>query len=163
MEFPEDARPNLSPREMFSMGIFGGAYWRPIFSSVLDRQLADQHEEFRGLGWWADIPENMLSGPTASTKLNYFKVAAGSSLEEWQSKGWILAQDPYGWVQWYCRYYMGRRSPDDARQIQRWLNYAGPKGRWRQQHLNRLSRGDRPSPVIQQGLLQWGYIHPRAD
>lgn len=159
MEFPKDAQPNVSPREMFSMGVFGGTYWRPIYSSVVEENLEQQHEEFRPLGWWDGIPENMLSSPRPNPKLNHFKVAAGSSLDEWESKGWIKEQDPYGWVQWYCRYYMGRRSPDDARQIQRWLNYAGPKGRWRQQHVNKLLRGEKPSPVIQQGLLQWGYYH----
>lgn len=159
MEFPKDAQPNVSPHDMFTMGVFGGTYWRPIHSSVVNDNLKEQHEEFRALGWWDGIPENMLSSSHPNPRLNYFGVMAGSSLDDWESKGWIKEQDPYGWVQWYCRYYMGRRSPDDARQIQRWLNYAGPKGRWRQRHVNTLSRGEKPSPVIQQGLLQWGYFH----
>jgi hypothetical protein len=158
MEFPPDQRPNLSPQDMFSMGIFGGSYWRPISSGVLHKDLQGQHEEFRTLGWWNNIKENMLSSPKPDPKLNYYGVSAGSSLQEWESKGWIIEQDPYGWVQWYCRYYAGRRSPDDARQIQRWLSYAGPKGRWRRQLINKLARGE-TSPVIQQGLLQWGYLH----
>ena len=48
----------------------------------------------------------------------------------WRKKKWIKDQDPYGWVQWYCRFYKGRRTPDDERQIQRWKNLAGPKGRF---------------------------------
>ena len=158
MEFPIDAKPNVTPSDMFSMGVFGGTYWRPIYSSILGEHLKDQHEEFRALGWWDNIDEKMLSSPAANPKKNYFNASAGSSLDEWESKGWITSQDPYGWVQWYCRYYAGRRSPDDARQIQRWLNYAGPKGRWRRQLINKIEAGA-ASPVIQQGLLQWGYIH----
>lgn len=90
---------------------------------------------------------------------------AGSSLQTWEDKGWIVEQDPYGWVQWYCRFYAGRRSKDDERQIDRWNKYAGPKsGRCRKNLINKLKKAgadyDDPSvsPVIRQGLLQWAYL-----
>jgi len=54
--------------------------------------------------------------------MNYFKIKAGQDLEDWEEKGWIRDQDPRGWFEWYTRFYFGRRSPDDERQIQRWKN-----------------------------------------
>ena len=49
-------------------------------------------------------------------------------------------QDPYGWVQWYCRFYKGRRIPDDERQIKRWLAFAGPKGRFKKRLINMIKK-----------------------
>ena len=37
-----DFRPNLSPKDMFSMGSFGGTYWRPIYSSVTEKNYKNQ-------------------------------------------------------------------------------------------------------------------------
>ena len=48
-------KPNVSPSEMFKLGVFGGTYWRPIFSGIIGENLAKQHEEFRPLGWWDGI------------------------------------------------------------------------------------------------------------
>lgn len=157
--------PNVTPQEMFELGVFGGTYYRPINSKVVDRLLKGQHEEFRKLGWWDQVPEEHLSSSTCNPSINMCGVAAGSSLKEWEDKGWIVDQDPYGWVQWYCRFYAGRRSPDDARQIDRWNKYTGPKsGRWKKNLVNKLKKAgasyDDPdiSPVIRQGLLQWAYL-----
>lgn len=72
-------------------------------------------------------------------------------------------QDPYGWFQWYCRFYMGRRSDDDERQVGRWLALAGPKGRFKNRLVNMIKeRGaeyddETISPVIRQTLQHWGY------
>lgn len=91
-------------------------------------------------------------------RLNKYKVHSGTTLEDWENSGWIQAQDPYGWVQWYCEFYSGRRSEDDKRQIQRWLNFAGPKGRFKKRLISMIKdRGTTyddasVSPVIRQGL-----------
>jgi len=80
----------------------------------------------------------------------------------WESSGWIADSDPYGWFQWYCRFYSGRRSSDDARQMSRWCKSAGLKGRFRSQLCNKIiaagtTAGDvKISPVIRQTLLHWG-------
>lgn len=162
--------PNVTPMEMFKLGVFGGSYFRPIHSAVVGKQLSQQHEEFRKLGWWEGIPDEMIASTSCVPSRNMYKVAAGSSLEDWESKGWIVEQDPYGWVQWYCRFYAGRRSIDDARQIDRWNKYTGPKsGRWRKNLINKLkaagAKFDDPSisPVIRQGLLQWAYMLVPSD
>ena len=157
--------PNVTPQEMFEAGVFGGTYYRPISSGVTRTNLKNQHEEFRHLGWWQNVPESHLSSSECDVKRNRYGVKAGSSLKDWESKGWIVPQDPYGWVQWYCRFYAGRRSGDDERQIDRWNKYTGPKsGRWKRNLINKLkAQGaayDDPdiSPVIRQGLLQWAYV-----
>lgn len=149
--------PNVTPQEMFELGVFGGTYWRPIYSSVINKNLENEHLAFDFLH---SIPKEKLTSTKCDASLNYYKSKAGSSLKEWETKGWIVEQDPYGWVQWYCRFYAGRRIPDDARQIERWQKYAGPKGRWKRNLDNQIkNKGiDGASKVVRQGLLQWAYI-----
>lgn len=96
--------PELSPKEMLALGVFGGKY------------MTDCQEEFPQ-DWFAQAK---LSPLKKDISLNYFSVDASQPLYVWQQKGWIHPQDPRGWFQWYCRYYMGRRTDDDARQIKRW-------------------------------------------
>jgi hypothetical protein len=170
--------PNLTPRQIFLLGSFGGTYWRPIFSGINSRNYRAQHEEFRELKtvdsgrevtWWEGIDEKLLSSSECKQERNKYGVTSGTSLIYWESRGWIDAQDPYGWVQWYCRFYAGRRSPDDSRQIARWLAFAGPKGRFRLRLIGMCRRAKKSyddvsiSPVIRQGLQQWGYILTRED
>ena len=102
-------------------------------------------------------------------KINKYGVKCGSSLESWEKSGWIVKEDPYGWFQWYCRFYKGRRMYDDERQINRWLKLAGPNGRFRRRLMNEIikkgKKYDDPSvsPVIRQVLLHWGYELTRED
>lgn len=110
-------KPNISPREMLQRGIFGGTYFRQIYCTVTNKTYCNQHLEFSD---FKGIPTNKISTSIYDVTVNYFGVACGTSLEYWQSKNWIRACDPYGWFQWYCRFYYGRRHEDDIRQIKRW-------------------------------------------
>ena len=49
-----------------------------------------------------------------------YGIKCGTSLRFWGNKGWINKIDPYGWFQQYFRYWLGKRSKDDKRQINRW-------------------------------------------
>lgn len=154
-------RPNLTPCEIFQLGSFGGTYWRPIHSAITNRNYKNQHKEFSDL---QTIDENLLTRPIEDVSLNRYKVHSGSTLLYWEEHGWIKKQDPYGWVQWYCRFYSGRRSKDDDRQIKRWLAFAGPSGRFRLALRNKIKKKKTSvndytvSPAIRQGLQHWAYI-----
>ena len=102
--FAPEFRPELTPRQMLALGVFGGKY------------MTDCRKEFPA-GWFTRAK---LSPSGRNARLNYFKVNASLPLAAWRQKGWIRPQDPRGWFQWYCRYYMGRRTSDDRRQIRRW-------------------------------------------
>ena len=100
-----------------------------------------------------DIDKKYYSSDFYDVKLNYYGVKRGTSLRFWESKGWIYKIDPYGWFQWYFRYWKGRRSEDDLRQIDRWKRivsrFVGI--------LNRLISEGKDSKRIRQILLQWCY------
>jgi len=96
--------PELTPKQMLKLGVFGGKY------------MTDCRREFPAT-WFAGA---RLCAERHDRRLNCFGVNASLSLAAWRRSGWIRPQDPRGWFQWYCRYYMGRRSADDARQIRRW-------------------------------------------
>jgi hypothetical protein len=171
-------RPNLTPRQIFQLGSFGGSYWRPIYSGVLKKKLENQHMKYKNINdpftgkeenWWEGISDNLLIRSKPDLKLNKYNVHSGTTLEYWEEKNWINSQDPYGWVQWYCEFYSGRRSDDDDRQIQRWLNFAGPKGRFYLRLINMIKAAGTThdditiSPVIRQGLQHWGVMLTRKD
>ena len=103
--FHSDFKPELSPKELLALGIFGGKYMTDCISEFPDH-------------WFEDAK---LSPEKKDIDLNYYRVDASLPLKDWQEKGWINPADPRGWFQWYCRYYYGRRLPDeDLRQIKRW-------------------------------------------
>ena len=102
--FDPDFKPELTPKEMLELGVFGGKY------------MTDCRKEFPA-GWFLHAK---LNSEFHDPSLNFFGIDASQPLSIWKKKGWIWADDPRGWFQWYCRYYMGRRCVDDARQIKRW-------------------------------------------
>lgn len=137
--FDPEFRPELTPAEMLRLGVFGGKY------------MTDCRDEFPK-SWFAHAK---LSPEGKDPSLNCFGVDASQPLSEWRRKGWIHADDPRGWFQWYCRYYMGRRVPDeDARQIRRWKAIR----RHVRQIERNCERGDLSCRRRQrQALLHWAY------
>lgn len=137
--FAEDFKPELTPRQMLEMGVFGGNYFQ------------GEYEELPTL--W--LKKAKISKTGHDPKLNFFGVDASQPLSEWQRKGWIYEEDPRGWFQWYCRYYMGRRIPkEDARQIKRWRAIA----RHKEQIKKHCEPGDLACRARQrQALLHWAY------
>ena len=86
--------------------------------------------------------------------------------EYWRDMDWMHADDPYGWFEWYCKYYAGRRHEDDDRQIIRWQNFTGVKGRWRHNIYKKIYESNEDWTIgkrVQQSLLHWGYATNEED
>jgi hypothetical protein len=136
--FRAEFRPELTPKEMLELGVFGGKY------------MTDCQDEFP-TSWFKKAK---LSPRRRDPKLNFFGVAASQSLSTWRDKGWIYEEDPRGWFQWYCRYYSGRRCADDLRQIKRWCAV--------KRHVAQLKKHCSPRDLNcrrrqRQALLHWAY------
>lgn len=137
--FDPDFKPELTPPQMLELGVFGGKY------------MTDCQNEFPS-SWFQKAK---FFSKFHNSKLNYFKINASQPLSVWRQKGWIFDQDPRGWFQWYCRYYMGRRiPPEDTRQIKRWKAIRRHIG----QIKKNCKRGDLSCrPKQRQALLHWAY------
>ena len=137
--FDSDFKPELTPKQMLSLGVFGGKY------------MTDATDEFPS-DWFT---EAKLSPHRHDASLNYFSVSASQPLSVWRENGWICPEDPRGWFQWYCRYYFGRRiSGEDARQIKRWKAM--------RRHIWQIQKNCEPRDLRcrrrqRQALLQWAY------
>ena len=136
--FHSEFRPQLSPKQMLELGVFGGKY----MSGCTSEFPVDWFEKAR------------LCSEIHDPALNYFGVNASQTLAEWRRKGWIYKEDPRGWFQWYCRYFMGRRCPDDERQIKRWKSMS--------RHIGQIKKNCLPldldcRPRQRQALLHWAY------
>lgn len=134
-------KPDLAPKEMLSLGVFGGVYMR------------DSIKEFPK-SWFAHAKFQKKAIYKHDPTLNFFGVNASEPLSVWRKKGWIYKEDPRGWFQWYCRYYMGRRSLDDERQIKRWSAMT--------RHVAQIKKHCRAGDfscrrVQRQALLHWAY------
>lgn len=136
--FHPEFKPQLTPKEMLELGVFGGKY------------LTDGRKEFPA-SWFTKAK---FSPKQSNPKVNYFGVHASKPLSYWREKGWIHPDDPRGWFQWYCRYYLGRRGPDDDRQIKRW--------KMMRRHVAQIRKHCRPRDTDcrrkqRQALLHWAY------
>ncbi|MBN1779338.1 MAG: hypothetical protein JW816_03920 [Candidatus Buchananbacteria bacterium] len=136
--FDPEFKPELTPKEMLELGVFGGKYLR------------DCQKEFPK-SWFKKAKLSEVK----DSSVNFFKVNASLPLVEWQKRGWIYPADPRGWFQWYCRYYMGRRIPEeDKRQIKRWKAI--------RRHLGAIKKNCRKGDLgcrrkQRQALLHWAY------
>ena len=137
-EFYKDFKPELSPKKMLELGVFGGSY----FGSNIKEYPKTWFKKSK-------LSKNF------DVSLNCFKVKSGLSRDHWKKKGWIFKEDPLGWFQWYCRFSMGRRIPHiDQIQIKRWKNF--------KRHLMAIKKncdeGDFNCRKRQrQAILQWAY------
>ncbi|MDI6799485.1 MAG: hypothetical protein QMD53_02235 [Actinomycetota bacterium] len=136
--FHPDFKPELSPEELLKMGIFGGKY------------MTDCGGEFPK-GWYLGAK---LCSELHDPAINFFGVNASKPCSCWIERGWIYPEDPRGWFQWYCRYYMGRRSEFDDFQIKRW--------KATRRHIAQIEKnclkGDLSCrPRQRQVLLHWAY------
>jgi hypothetical protein len=136
--FHPDFKPELTPKEMMEIGVFGGKY------------MTDCKKEFPK-DWWVKAK---LCSEFHDPKLNFFGVNASQPLSVWRKKGWIYHEDPRGWFQWYCRYYMGRRCDDDERQIKRWRAIT--------RHIAQIKKNCAPRELVcrmrqRQAVLHWAY------
>lgn len=140
--FDPEFKPDLTPKQMLELGVFGGVYMR------------DCTKEFPK-DWFekAKLAPKNIAKSVAS--LNFFGLNASQPLSVWRKKGWIYKDDPRGWMQWYCRYFMGRRIPEeDARQIKRWKAI--------NRHIAQIGKNCRMGdwscrPRQRQAVLHWAY------
>jgi hypothetical protein len=173
-DFP-NFHPNLSPKEVLQMGSFGGTYFRSISSDATKKRYGDEVWKELPAAWLQGLNiKKQVSSPKYDLSVNRYKAKSGASLEEWEQSGWMRDCDPYGWFQWYCRFFQGRRCADDDRQISRGNKCFGPTGRWKTNLCNKIvasaeagkSKGRTIaseienyaiSPVIRQTLQHWGF------
>lgn len=131
--------PQLSPLEMLNYGVFEGKYLNDCLNEFPDE-------------WFIESEKKRSNYSNVS--LNYFKIKSRMSLMYWKRNNWLIGDDPRGWFQWYCRYYIGRRTTYDKKQIFRWKSF--------RRHLfqikNNCKEGDLLCrPRQRQALLQWAY------
>ena len=136
--FDKEFKPELTPKQMLELGVFGGKY------------MTDCKKEFPK-NWFKNAK---LCHEFHNPELNFFKINASQSLAVWVEKRWIHKDDPRGWFQWYCRYYIGRRGKDDKRQIKRWLAF--------KRHLTQIKKNCKKKDLNcrkkqRQSLLHWAY------
>ena len=131
-------KPELSPKKMLELGVFGGSYFGLNIKEYPKSWFVN-----------AKISKNF------DVDLNRFKVKSGLSRQHWMEKGWIFKEDPLGWFQWYCRFSKDRLIPHiDEIQIKRWKNFT--------RHVIAIKKNCEPVDLScrrrqRQAILQWAY------
>ena len=131
-------KPQLTPKKMMELGVFGGSYF------------GHNIKEYPK-SWF----KKAKISKSFNVNLNRFKVKSGLSKKEWQEKGWIFKKDPLGWFQWYCRFTNGRRIPHiDEIQIKRCKAF--------KRHVSAIKKNCENGDIHcrrkqRQAILQWAY------
>ena len=158
-----DFGTNKTPAEVIKESSFGGTYFRAIYSSVNGKWYKNSWKEFDVL---KDIGQKYYCSDYYDASVNKYGVKCGTSLRFWENKGWINKQDTYGWFQWYFRYWLGRRSKDDKRQIKRWKEILN---RFKSKLTEMIKKAGSKfddysiSHKVRQILLHWGYKLTESD
>ena len=108
---------NKAPVEVIKEGAFGRTFFRDVYSGINGKSYIKSWKEFDES---KNIDKKYHCSNYYDISINKYKVKCGTSLQVWENKSWINPKDPDGWVQWYFRYWLGRRSSDDERHIARW-------------------------------------------
>ena len=137
---------------MLKLGVFGGSYFYEPKSRV-DIPIS----------LFNSVPKDKYCNKVFDVNVNKYKIKAGLSKEWWDNKNLINDDyDPYGWFQWYCRFFYGRRCEDDKRQVNRWVTF---KARHYTRYTNlcvlnhggldKVRSDDSIYPRYKQSMIQW--------
>ena len=154
---------NKTPIEVIIEGAVGGTYLRDIYSGVNGKwykEACKQLDELR------NIDSSYYCSNYYDVSVNKYGVKCGTSIRFWENNEWINEIDPYGWFQWYFRYWLGRRSGDEERKIKRWKGTVSRfKGKLVEMIKDAGTKFDdySISPKIRQILLHWDDQLVRCD
>ena len=109
-----DFGANKTPIGVIKEGAFGGTFFIDIYHSVNGRWYKKSWKELNDLNI---VDSRYYCSDYYDANVNKYGVTCGTSLKFWENNGRIKFIDPYCWFQWYFRYWLGRRSCADGRQI----------------------------------------------
>ena len=148
---------NKTPIEVIRETAFWGTYFRDTYSGINEKWYKNSWKKFDQL---KSIDKKYYCSDFYGVNVNNYGVKCETSLRFWENKGWINEINPYAWFQWYFRYWLGRKSKDDERQINRWKKILSWfKGKLVKMIKDAGSKFDdySISPKIREILLHWGY------
>ena len=143
-------KPELTPSEILNLGVFEGKKFNDCF-----REFPRE--------WFLDaIEANKLSVLRPMKKVNYFKVPSVSMVDNWRDEehdSLMDSVDPRGFLQWYARFYLGRRDPSvDRKQINRWIAFT--KKFKKMIEISCKEKDDRCKTKVKQSMIGWA-IDPK--